>query len=85
MLILTRKAQQAIVIPITEYLQGQASEGKTLQDIIDESPEIKITVALVKGENVRLGFDAPKAIPVHRQEVFQTILAERNKTSVPAA
>ena len=33
--------------------------------------EITITVLGIKGNQVRLGFSAPSAVPVHREEVYQ--------------
>ena len=41
------------------------------------SDEIKITVLEIKGRQVRLGIEAPPHIPVHREEVYQRIEAER--------
>ncbi len=38
---------------------------------------IVITVVDVRGDKVRLGIDAPKEIPVHRQEVYEAIQRER--------
>ena len=35
--------------------------------------EIKITVVDVRGDKARIGIDAPSAVPVHRQEVFDAI------------
>jgi carbon storage regulator len=34
---------------------------------------IKITIVDIRDDKVRLGIDAPKEIPVHRQEVFDDI------------
>ena len=38
--------------------------------------EITIMVLGIKGNQVRLGFSAPSAVPVHREEVYQRIRAE---------
>lgn len=34
---------------------------------------VMITVVDIRGDKVRLGIDAPKEIPVHRQEVYDAI------------
>lgn len=39
--------------------------------------DVKVAVLGVKGNQVRLGIDAPKDIPVNREEIYQKILAER--------
>lgn len=38
--------------------------------------EIKLTVVEIRGDNVRLGIEAPTDIPVHRQEVYDAIRRE---------
>jgi carbon storage regulator len=40
--------------------------------------EVTVTVLGVKGNQVRLGVDAPKHVSVHREEIFDRIKAERN-------
>lgn len=35
--------------------------------------DIKICVVDVRGDKVRLGIEAPKEVPVHRQEVYDAI------------
>lgn len=39
--------------------------------------DIVVTVIDVRGDRVRLGFDCPSEIPVHREEVFRRIREER--------
>ena len=34
---------------------------------------IKIMIVEIQGDKVRLGIEAPREIPVHRQEVFDAI------------
>jgi len=38
--------------------------------------DIVITIVDIRGDKVRLGIDAPQAIPVHRQEVYDAIQRE---------
>jgi len=47
--------------------------------IINEG-EIKLNVLEVKGNQVRLGIDAPKHISIHREEIFNRI---QNETEIP--
>jgi carbon storage regulator len=38
--------------------------------------EVTVTVLGVKGNQVRLGINAPKDVAVHREEIFERIKAE---------
>jgi carbon storage regulator CsrA len=38
---------------------------------------VTITVIGVKGNQVRIGVEAPKSVSVHREEVYERVLAER--------
>lgn len=50
---------------------------------------IVITIVDIRGDKVRLGIQAPKEIPVHRQEVYDAIKREsaqpKKTDSVPDA
>ena len=39
---------------------------------------IVITIVDIRGDKVRLGIEAPKEVPVHRQEVYDAIQRENN-------
>lgn len=45
--------------------------------------DITITVLEVRGDQVRVGIDAPRSVKVHREEVFQEI--ERTNTEAVAS
>ncbi|BBU96290.1 carbon storage regulator [Providencia rettgeri] len=43
--------------------------------------DIKIKILGVKGNQVRIGVAAPEEVSVHREEIYQRVLAERNNAS----
>ena len=49
--------------------------------LIINDGEIKLNVLEVKGNQVRIGIDAPKHITVHREEIYQRIKAEEPQGS----
>jgi len=50
--------------------------------------DIKVTILSVRGNLVRVGIDAPRSVPVHREEVYARIQREKSQASgvdAPAA
>ena len=58
MLVLTRKANQSIMI----------------------GDDIEVSVLAIMGEKVRIGIEAPRAVPVFRKEVYLEIQEGRGAT-----
>ena len=54
-------------------LSRKSNEGITIECA---GQRIRIIVIGLYGDKVRLGFDADKSIPIHRDEVYQSIQAQ---------
>lgn len=59
------------------------SRKKNESIVIDD--RIKIVVVEIRGDKVRLGVEAPKEVPVHRQEVYEAIKRSASPTEAGAA
>ena len=44
--------------------------------------DVEITVLSVRGNQVKLGVNAPKEIAVHRQEIYERVKAAEDNNSV---
>ena len=44
---------------------------------VGDKAEVKIMIVGTNGNQVKLGIEAEKSIPVHREEIFQKIQAEK--------
>jgi carbon storage regulator len=52
-----------------------------LRDSIKIGDDITVTLLGVKGNQVRLGFNAPPNIAVHREEIYERLKQEQDKQS----
>ena len=64
MLILTRRVGESLKIELPAGIPAETV--------------LTTTILGVKGNQVRIGVDAPKEVAVHREEIFNKILAERD-------
>ncbi|HEY4233916.1 MAG TPA: carbon storage regulator CsrA [Lacipirellulaceae bacterium] len=46
--------------------------------------DITIVVVEIRGDKVRLGVEAPKEVPVHRNEVYEAIRRNQDQLKAPA-
>jgi len=67
MLVLSRHTNEKIIIP--------------LEEIKDLQGDIEIIVVEIRGDKVRLGFNANPTVPIHREEVQKAI--RRSRTTSP--
>lgn len=52
---------------------------RRVEERIRIGKDIVVTIIKVKGDRVRVGIEAPPKVTVHREEIFQEILAEKNR------
>jgi carbon storage regulator len=43
---------------------------------------IKVQILSIKGADVRIGIEAPKSVPVHREEIYRRIQNQRSKLAL---
>ena len=44
---------------------------------------VTVTVVAVKGSQIRIGVNAPKSIPVHREELYERLRRKQRRLSEP--
>ena len=80
MLVLSRRRTQKIVMPLTAgVLRGLVEMIPEGADNDDQTPVVMLTivVAEIRDDKTRIGVEAPKIVPVHREEVYEQIKAQQ--------
>lgn len=56
---------------------------RRISEVIKIGDDVNLVVLDVKGNQVKIGIDAPKDIAVHREEVYQRIQGNKNTQPSP--
>ncbi|MDG4866845.1 carbon storage regulator CsrA [Guyparkeria sp. 1SP6A2] len=54
---------------------------RRIGEVLRIGDDVAITVLGIKGNQVRIGIDAPKDVSVHREEIYQRIKSETDEGS----
>jgi carbon storage regulator len=54
---------------------------RRINETLNIGDDIQVTVLGIKGNQVRIGINAPRDVPVHREEIYRKILQEDDSES----
>jgi len=54
---------------------------RRIGEVLRIGDDVSVTVLGIKGNQVRIGIDAPKDVAVHREEIYQRIKSEAEEGS----
>ena len=54
---------------------------RRINETLNIGDDVQVTVLGIKGNQVRIGINAPRDVPVHREEIYQRIKREERMSS----
>ncbi|MGK0673691.1 MAG: carbon storage regulator CsrA [Halothiobacillaceae bacterium] len=57
---------------------------RRIGEVLRIGDDVSITILGIKGNQVRIGIDAPKDVAVHREEIYQRIKREEAQAAAPS-
>jgi len=54
---------------------------RRINETLNIGDDVQVTVLGIKGNQVRIGINAPRDVPVHREEIYQRIKREERDAS----
>jgi len=55
---------------------------RRIGETLNIGDDVQVTVLGIKGNQVRIGVNAPKSVPVHREEIYERIKKEKEDAAV---
>jgi len=52
---------------------------RRINEVLCIGENVRVTVLGIKGNQVRIGIDAPRDTPVHREEIYQKIQRDKSE------